>query len=333
MRKSRRRTAPRVRGFTLIELLVVMAIIALLMALLLPAVQSAREASRRMQCKDNLKEIALAVHNFEEANRELPLAYTNDKPGFGWNNWAPFLLPYLSQDNLLKGGFVTAPYDVKIDWWKDPNRDLVRQAVRTFICPSTPGDIRVQDKPETATPSKAGVCGDYFTPTGVHLDINQWLPPSQQFAAGADLRGSICWYVPAENERNLMSDVRDGTACTIMLAECAGREDVWRGRTKYPVKYTGTPRIRARGGAWATTDNPYEIGQRKAWHASFDPIPGNLGINNSNEWGHCFYSFHAGSANFAFVDGSVHVLDQSIDLFTLGSLVTRAGNEPEAKDF
>lgn len=328
MRKITKRNLSPTSGFTLIELLVVMAIVVLLIALLLPAVQSAREASRRTQCKNNMKEVALAIHNFEDANRELPLAYTNNKPGFGWNNWAPFILPYLEQQNLLSTGF-----DVKVDWWKDPNRPIVAQPVRAFICPSTPGDYRVQNKPETVPPNKTGVCGDYFTPAGVHLDINQVLPAGKQFPTTSDLRGAIVWYEPDVNERNRMADVHDGTAYTILLGECAGREDVWRGRTKYPVKYTGTPRIRARGGAWATTDNAYEIGQRKAWHISFDPIPGNLAINNSNEWGHCFYSFHNGGANFAFVDGSVRFLDSSIDLYTLATMVTRAGNETEASEF
>lgn len=91
------------------------------------------------------------------------------------------------------------------------------------------------------------------------------------------------------------------------MGECAGREDVWRRNFKYPVKYTGSPRVRARGGAWATTDNAYEIGQTKAWDAAFGPIPGQIGINNSNERGHCFYSFHPPGANFAFADGSVRL--------------------------
>lgn len=311
-------------GFTLVELLVVMAIIVLLISLLLPAVQSARAASRQVQCKNNMKQIALAIHNFEEANGEMPLAYTNNKPGFGWSNWAPFILPYLEQSNLLNHR-----YDVKVDWWKDPNRAVVIEAVNVFSCPETPGGLRIQDKPETVPPNKTGACGDYFTPAGVHIDINQVLPASQAFDTTADLRGVICWYIPEKNEKNLLSDVKDGTSNTIMLGECAGREDVWRGNVKYPVKYTGTPRIRARGGAWATTDNAYEIGQRKAWHASFDPIPGPVRINNSNEWGHCFYSFHSGGANFTFADGSVRFLDENIDLHVLATLNTRAGNEQD----
>jgi prepilin-type processing-associated H-X9-DG protein len=78
---------------------------------------------------------------------------------------------------------------------------------------------------------------------------------------------------------------------------------------------------------WATSDNPYEIGQRKAWHASFDPIPGTVAINNSNEWGHCFYSFHPGVSNFTFADGSVRTISESIELRTLAEMVTRAGEE------
>ena len=84
---------------------------------------------------------------------------------------------------------------------------------------------------------------------------------------------------------------------------------------------------RARGGAWATSDNAYTIGQRKPWNASFTDIPGPLAINNSNEWGHCFYSFHEGGANFAFVDGSVRFFAETMDLYTLAILVTRAGGE------
>ena len=106
---------------------------------------------------------------------------------------------------------------------------------------------------------------------------------------------------------------------------------MWRGRQKYPVAYTGAVRVRARGGAWATSDNPYKIGQRNSWHASFPPIPGPLAINNSNEWGHCFYSFHDGGANFAFADASARFLAEEIDLYTLAIMVTRAGGEtPES---
>lgn len=306
-------------GFTLIELLVVIAIIGMLVGLLLPAVQAAREAARRSECQNNLKQIALACHNFENARKRLPLAYTNTSTG-GANNWMPFVLPFLEGQNLIEG------YDLKTDWWREPNRTLVARPMSIVQCPSTPDQNRIQDKPETSPPNKTGSCGDYFATAGVHTDINNSLPTGQQFPASADLKGVICWHA-SDNTSNKFSDVTDGTSKTIMLAECAGREDVYRGRVKYPVVYTGSVRVRARGGAWATTDNAYQIGQRNPWHASFGTIPGPVAINNSNEWGHCFYSFHDGIANFAFADGSVRTLHEEIDLYTLAVQVTRAGGE------
>jgi prepilin-type processing-associated H-X9-DG protein len=295
-----------------------MAIIGVLVAILLPAVQAAREASRRGQCQNNLKQLALAFQNYESAYKELPLAYTD--PSGAKNNWAPFILPYVEQNNLVAG------YDLSRDWWVSPNRDIAAKPLAVLMCPSTPGAPRMQDKPEPSPPNKTGACGDYFTPAGVHRDINQVLPASDQIPPTTDLRAAICWY-SARNRRNRQSDIRDGLSNSIILGECAGREDVWRGRQQTPVDYTSSPKVRARGGAWASTDNAYEVGQRNAWDAAFGPIPGVLAINNSNEWGHCFYSFHDGSANFAFADGSVRVLTEQVPLRLLVALITRAGEE------
>jgi prepilin-type processing-associated H-X9-DG protein len=228
----------------------------------------------------------------------------------------PHVLPYLEQQNLIAG------YNLQQNWWVDPNRPLVQLHLSILTCPSTPNPERFQDKPESTPPNKTGACGDYFAPAGVHPDINNELPSGQQFPVDADLRGVLAW-----SGRNKIAAVTDGTSNSILIAEDAGREDVYRGRTCYPVNYTGSPRIRARGGAWATTDNPYMIGQRLPWHASFSPIPGAMRINNSNEWGHCFYSFHPTGANFCFADGSVRHLSQSTELYTLAALVTRANGE------
>lgn len=303
-------------AFTLIELLVVVAIIGVLVAMLLPAVQAAREAARRTQCQNHMKQLALAFLHFENAKTVFPLAYTN--PAISTNNWAPFVLPYLEEENLVAG------YDLKTNWWIEPNRTIAAQPLPMLQCPSTLDQNRIQDKSESTPPNKTGSCGDFFTPAGVHPDINLVLTHGE-FSSTADLRGAICWY-QADNPTNRMSAITDGTAHTILLGECAGREDVYRGRRKYPVAYSGPVPIRARGGAWATSDNAYQIGQRAPWKPAFGTIPGQVSINNSNEWGHCFYSFHEG-ANFAFVDGSVHFLAEDIDLYTLAVLVTRAGNE------
>jgi prepilin-type processing-associated H-X9-DG protein len=97
------------------------------------------------------------------------------------------------------------------------------------------------------------------------------------------------------------------------------------------VDYTGSGPlgvpVRARGGAWATTDNPYMIGSMQPWKPAFGTIPTPPAINSSNEWGHCFYAFHPSGANFAYGDGSVRFLSDSTPLKILCSLVTRAGGE------
>ena len=303
------------RAFTLVELLVVIAIIGILVALLLPAVQSARESGRRAQCSNHLKQFGLAFHNFESTFKSLPLAYTD--PAIAQNNWMPFVLPYLEQQ------VIRTQYDLNTSWWKDPNRPLVMTQLSVVQCPSTPDQNRLQDKPEPTPPNKTGACTDYFTPTGVHLDINNSLPPAQQFVIAQ--RGVIDWF-SATNKRNTLAMITDGTSNSILMGECAGREDIYRGRTKMANNFNSSPKIRARGGAWATTDNGYEIGQRKGWD-TIGTIPGPVRINNSNEWGHCFYSFHPGGANFLLADGSVRFLGETTELYILATLVSRAGGE------
>lgn len=322
--KNRCTASRRTSAFTLVELLVVIAIIGVVVALLLPAIQAAREAARRAQCENNLKQLGLAFLNYESAMQEFPLpTYAPVSPATtpAINNWAPHVLPYLEQGNIV------ARYDLNVDWWREPNRTIVQTPLAILLCPSTPDQSRVQDKPETSPPNKTGACGDYVVPTGVHKDINGVLATNEQFPDGSDLQGAIA--VKSDvNTNNTIKAITDGTSNTILLGECAGREDVWRGREFYAVDYTGSPKIRARGGAWATTDNPYDIGQRIAWNRP-EPIPGTLGINNSNEWGHCFYSFHNG-ANFVFADGSIRLLGEDMNLRTLAELTTRANAEISA---
>ena len=325
---------PHRHAFTLIELLVVIAIIAILIGLLLPAVQKVRAAAARIQCQNNLKQVALAVHNYETANGHLPYSKRTSMPQ---RSWAPDLLPYLEQANVVSD----VNYNLNENWWRTvgqngataglpiPNGVTARTQLKVFNCPSTPVTNRLQTKKEVAPEQdKVGACTDYFvvegvTAAGINAELGAAVYP-------ADRPGMM---TPFPLKPTILA-ATDGTSNTILVGECAGREDVWRGRTMTPAQTdTALPAIaRSRGGAWATNDNPYAIGGRKPWNTSANSavgtvIPGPMKINNSNEWGHCFYSFHDGGANFAFGDGSVRFLGENTPLATLAAYCTRDSGE------
>lgn len=124
------------RGFTLIELLVVIAIIGILLALLLPAVQMAREAARRTQCKNNLKQIGIALHNYHDAHRRFPMSFVVDysSPGGEWSVHAR-ILPFIEQSNVY------ALADLKKAYGDPANAGIAAQRIVTYLCPSDPGDV------------------------------------------------------------------------------------------------------------------------------------------------------------------------------------------------
>jgi prepilin-type processing-associated H-X9-DG protein len=244
-------------------------------------------------------------------------------------------LVFLEQGNVVSN----ANYYLTENWWRTtgefapyagqpiPNGLTARTPLAVFNCPTTPIQPRLQNKVESAaTQSKIGSCGDYFVTEGVNLAINNDLAAAEQFPAGADLKGALR---PFSEGPTRMAAIADGTSNTILLSECAGREDVWRGKTMTPAQTDTTqPNVaRARGGAWATNDNPYEIGQRIAWPSGTIPATVPMKINASNEWGFLMYSFHDGGVNTALCDGSVRFLRDSTPLRTIAALVTRNGGE------
>ncbi|MER3414826.1 MAG: prepilin-type cleavage/methylation domain-containing protein [Gemmataceae bacterium] len=297
------------RGFTLIELLVVIAIIAILIALLLPAVQKVREAANRMSCSNNLKQIGLAMHNFagNNGNALPPASITRRFPQLGvqvdgiWHGWGLFILPYIEQEALYKA------YNFNADFRDPVNRPVVTTQIKTYQCPSAPNP-RLDVFTSGGFSNWQAACGDYAPVNNVSTAL---------VTAGLiRVRPNYQGVLLANRMIKLNTgEINDGTSNTLLLPEDAGRPQRWRaGRFVAATRWSG--------GGWADRDAEFTL---HGFTSDGLVTPGPCGINctNDNE----IYAFHTGGANILFCDGSVRFLSQTIDIDILASLVTRVGGE------
>ena len=308
------------RAFTLIELLVVIAIIAILIGLLLPAVQKVREAAARSQCLNNGKQIALALHNYHDANGYFPPgAVTNDaartrlgvpttvspKPLHGWAVW---MLPYIEQENMFR------QYRKDKDWRAPENQPVVATPVKTFQCPSAPNAGRFATGTFNGSPYQAAA-GDYGVDNAINsaLRSGAYAPPNNLID---DLGGAAVSYlgVMRVNEFQRIADMLDGTSNTIFICEDAGR----------PARYRAGKAVSGTvsGAGWADRDNEYITHGFTADGVS-SPGPCPINCTNDNE----IYGFHPNGAVCVLGDGSARLISQNTSIRVVGRLITRAGGE------
>src|SRR6266851_4664286 len=322
MLKSSKTT--RRRGFTLLELLVVIAIIAVLIGLLVPAVQKVREAANRMACANNLKNLGLALHNYHDVHRKFPpgavgpFASLPQFAGLKHHGLGTYLLPYLEQDALA------SQYCWDVSWFDPPNQPVVTTPLKIWQCPSAETD-RFEDGTLPTVPPPPGIlfsgtaaCGDYAGMSRVDAELaRRGLidPPNGPRDEQGNYQG-----VFRVNHTTRLADIQDGASNTIMMAECAGRPQLWQGRQPVPDKWLT-------GGPWASRGLLWGRGAKGDGTAFY----GTCAINCTND--REVYSFHPGGANVVFADGHVHFLKESIDIRIFAALVTRAGGEVPAGDY
>jgi prepilin-type N-terminal cleavage/methylation domain-containing protein/prepilin-type processing-associated H-X9-DG protein len=338
-------------GFTLVELLVVITIIGILIALLLPAVQAAREAARRSQCTNNLKQIGLALHNYASANTCFPPSGIDY--GWGWGAEPPgkmiknlhgfvLLLPFLELDPLYHqanfkycfsndiapwdggpgaGGASVAP--LAGDCGTSGNALVAATRVAAYLCPSDPGPETTNNYYFNSTTAINPATGAALVPYGTNYDFSAVMT---SFNYPAPTQPD---HMFGENQALTIAQISDGLSNTAAVNEVthsqwnAGSEKMWALRWYYDysanlsANFAGTGDPNPYGGinVWAAPPS------WASWCGGCHGVPGTRFDEN------VVGSYHAGGANSLFGDGSVHFLNQATDFNILTALTTPQGNE------
>ena len=349
------------KGFTLVELLVVIAIIGILVGLLLPAVQAAREAARRMQCGNNLRQVGLAVMNFESARKKLPPSSINlpttgnasviirtelrefIKQGTDGSLNAHYanqcfltsILPFIEQNTVLQQG--PMGYNIKLDWYDPLNRPACSVPIATFLCPSNPTGERLMDTANLGSVDRARFAagGDWKPALTDYMTVNRgnnrqvvWDAITQSNPTYPGDEGNKG--VLATNQYTKLAAITDGLSSTIMLSEAAARPARYTSGRKLENYAGGTSAYM--NGPWAHSGNDIAVdgstmstnaqGQRTA--ATLSSVAGlatSCTINCTNQGE--IYSFHTGGTQAVLGDASTQFLSANISLRVLQLLCSR----------
>jgi prepilin-type N-terminal cleavage/methylation domain-containing protein/prepilin-type processing-associated H-X9-DG protein len=332
-------TLPKRRpAFTLIELLVVIAIIAVLIGLLLPAVQKVREAAARSKCQNNLKQMGLALHNYHDANGRFPPAKINSgscgsgpslksyyagEPFLVYNHTGfTLLLPYLEQENLFRQYDMTYPSS-NSSWQgaplakgglpaNHPNVAVVGARVPAYECPADREPPVENEAGEGAYARTNARRSNYLFSCGSTNDYTASYttgPSSGAFGTNGAAR---------------LTDIHDGTSNTIAIGE-SKQEHTYSGYGPYWGSGTHTAVQGYTGGVWAPELPPDGFNVNYPWGRV---VQGATGRNGLLQYAWGFGSWHAGGANFVFCDGSVRFLPDGISFPLFQALNTANGNEP-----
>jgi len=322
---------------TLVELLVVIAIIGVLVALLLPAVQAAREAARRMSCTNKLRQIGLAVHNFENSYGYLPPGIVNNPPAnspdlaeytrgssYAQHSFLSVMLPYIEQANLLvsAGG----GYNFHLNW--DEGTNQVASAVRLplYECPSVPSKHIVSPNPVSGQSNFFPATSDYWPISRANNNVAVWSALGLAFPGpNADgVNGCL-----TANARTRPAEITDGLSNTLLAGESGARHEGWSAGKKYGDSNQGTSwGVR---GAWAQGTNnivcagtvgPVGPGSSPTKVSTAAHVPTAVSINAWNQGE--LYAFHPSVCIVVFGDASTRPLKASIAFATLQKLAARA---------